>query len=108
MNNIKFILAASGLLLASQASGQQKSAYQLAQEAGFRLHPTLAIGSPAPDFNLPGTDGKKHTLAEVRKSPILGVLFTCDHCPTAQMYEDRIMKLVTEYRAKGVIYKHFS
>ena len=86
------------------ARGQEKSAYQIAQEAGWKLHPTLTIGSAAPDFNLEGTDGKKHSLAEFRKSPLLAVIFTCDHCPTAQMYEDRIRKLVTDYRAKGVAF----
>ena len=65
-------------------------------------HPTLAIGSPAPDFSLPGIDGKTHTLAEYSASPILAIVFTCNHCPTAQLYEGRIKKLVEDYRAKGV------
>ena len=65
-------------------------------------HPTLAIGSAAPDFSLPGIDGKTHTLAEYAASPILAIVFTCNHCPTAQLYETRIQKLADDYRSKGV------
>jgi len=64
-------------------------------------HPILAIGSPAPDFSLPGIDGKVHTLSEY-KDPILVVMFICDHCPTSQLYEGRMKKLVADYAAKGV------
>ena len=65
-------------------------------------HPTLAIGSPAPDFSLPGIDGQTHTLKEYAASPILAIVFTCNHCPTAQLYETRIKKLADDYAGKGV------
>jgi peroxiredoxin len=65
-------------------------------------HPTLAVGSPAPAFTLPGIDGKTHTLAEYASSPVLAVVFTCNHCPTAQLYETRIKKLTEDYKTKGV------
>ena len=65
-------------------------------------HPTLAIGSPAPEFNLPGVDGKNYTLSSFRNANILVVIFTCNHCPTAQSYEDRIIKLTSNYAAKNV------
>ncbi len=65
-------------------------------------HPSLPIGSPAPDFDLPGVDGKRHTLAEYSKARVLAIIFTCDHCPTAQAYEDRIMDLARDYQSKGV------
>ncbi|MCL5742966.1 MAG: redoxin family protein [Acidobacteria bacterium] len=64
--------------------------------------PTLAIGSPAPAFSLPGIDGKTHKLSDYSSSPILVIVFTCDHCPTAQLYEGRIKKLAQDYRSKGV------
>ena len=64
--------------------------------------PTLPLGSPAPDFNLPGVDGRNYQLSDFAQSPILMVLFTCNHCPTAQYYEERIKKLVTDYAPKGV------
>jgi thiol-disulfide isomerase/thioredoxin len=65
-------------------------------------HPTLALGSPAPDFSLPGIDGKTHTLSEYSGSKVLVIVFTCNHCPTAQLYEPRIKKLADDYRGKDV------
>src|SRR5579884_718681 len=65
-------------------------------------HPTLALGSPAPDFALPGTDGKIHKLSDYSGSKILVIVFTCNHCPTAQLYETRIKKLAADYQPKGV------
>lgn len=65
-------------------------------------HPTLAIGSPAPDFSLPGIDGQTHKLSEYSSAPVLAIVFTCNHCPTAQLYESRIKKLADDYRGRGV------
>src|SRR4051812_14738835 len=64
--------------------------------------PTLPIGAAAPDFSLPGVDGKTYSLKDFAGSPVLVVLFTCNHCPTAQYYEDRIKSIVNDYRDKGV------
>jgi peroxiredoxin len=69
---------------------------------GQTPHPILAVGSPAPDFSLPGVDGKIHRLADYAASPVLVVVFTCNHCPIAQMYEERIQQLETDYGARGV------
>jgi peroxiredoxin len=63
---------------------------------------TLAIGSKAPDFSLPATDGKNYSLSDFNESKILAIIFTCNHCPTAQAYEERIKQLVTDYGSKGV------
>ncbi|MCY2986669.1 MAG: redoxin domain-containing protein [Planctomycetota bacterium] len=63
---------------------------------------TLEIGSPAPDFRLPGVDGKTYSLADFRDAQILVIVFTCNHCPTAQAYEERIKRLADEYRDKQV------
>jgi peroxiredoxin len=65
-------------------------------------HPILPLGSPAPDFSLPGVDGKTHNLADYASNPILVVVFTCNHCPIAQMYEQRIQQLEADYRDRGV------
>ena len=65
-------------------------------------HPTLAIGSAAPNFSLPGIDGKTHTLAEYKTAKVLVIVFTCNHCPTAQLYESRLKKLVDDYKGKSV------
>ena len=66
------------------------------------VHPILALGSPAPDFALPGVDGQTHKLSDYASSPILVVVFTCNHCPIAQMYEQRIQQLANDYKNKGV------
>jgi len=64
--------------------------------------PTLAIGSSAPDFDLPGVDGKRYTLASFAKAKVLVIVFTANHCPTAQAYEGRIEKLHADFADRGV------
>src|SRR6202012_5889511 len=65
-------------------------------------HPTLSIGAAAPDFSLTGVDGKTYSLASFKKAKVLVIIFTCNHCPTAQAYEDRIIQLTKDYKDKGV------
>jgi thiol-disulfide isomerase/thioredoxin len=62
----------------------------------------LAIGAQAPPFSLAGVDGKIYTLDDFRDYKVLAIVFTCNHCPTAQAYEDRIKQLSADYKAKGV------
>jgi len=69
------------------------------------VHPepvTLAIGSKAPDFRLQGVDGKIYSLGDYSAAKVLVVIFSCNHCPTAQAYEGRIIDLAREYKNKGV------
>ena len=70
----------------------------LAQQA----HPILPLGSPAPDFTLPGVDGEEHKLSDYAGSPVLVIVFTCNHCPIASIYEGRIQKLADDYQPRGV------
>lgn len=63
---------------------------------------TLSLGSSAPDFNLPGVDGRNYSLKDFARAKILVIIFTCNHCPTAQYYEERLKKLVGDYSDKGV------
>lgn len=63
----------------------------------------LKIGSPAPEFNLPGIDGKKYSLSSFSNKQALIVIFSCNHCPYVQAYEERIMQIQVDYRSKGVI-----
>jgi peroxiredoxin len=62
----------------------------------------LPIGAACPKFALPGVDDKTHTLGEYADAKLLLVIFTCNHCPTAQAYEPRIMQLEQDYRDRGV------
>jgi thiol-disulfide isomerase/thioredoxin len=65
-------------------------------------HKTLEIGANAPDFNLKSVDGKFYSLASFKKADVLVIVFTCNHCPTAQAYEDRLIKLTSDYAKKNV------
>lgn len=64
--------------------------------------PVLPIGAPLPDFKLPGVDGKTYTPADFAAAKLLMVIFTCNHCPTAQAYEERIKRIQADYQAKGL------
>jgi peroxiredoxin len=65
-------------------------------------HKTLEIGAAAPDFKLEGVDGKFYTLGTFSKAKVLVIIFTCNHCPTAQAYESRIIQLTRDFADKGV------
>lgn len=62
----------------------------------------LEIGAQAPDFSLLGTDGKTYTLKSFADAKVLAIIFSCNHCPTAQAYEDRMKALAADYKSKGV------
>src|SRR5882672_4905800 len=63
---------------------------------------TLPLGALAPDFKLAGVDGKKYSLKDFKKANVVVVVFTCNHCPTAQYYEERLKQVVNDYKRKGV------
>ena len=63
---------------------------------------TLDLGSPAPDFDLPGVDGKNHSLSSFKDKPILVIIFSCNHCPYVKDYENRMVSIQAEYASKGV------
>jgi peroxiredoxin len=65
-------------------------------------HPILPIGSPAPDFALPGIDGRTHRLGDYASAKVLAVVFESNHCPMSILYEERIRKIHEDYRGKGV------
>jgi thiol-disulfide isomerase/thioredoxin len=90
-----FVLAALGLPaflgLAGPAGAEETPA-----------HPALAIGSKAPDFDLPGVDGRRYSLRDFADARVLVVVFSTNHCPTAQAYESRVQGLHDDYVKKGV------
>jgi len=63
---------------------------------------TLQIGDQAPHFQLPGVDGHNGSLEEFAGRPLLVVIFSCNHCPYVQAYEDRMISIQRDYRAHGV------
>lgn len=63
----------------------------------------LAIGDRAPEWNnLAGVDDKQHSLGEHANAKAVVVVFTCNHCPVAVAYEDRLVAIASDYAAKGV------
>lgn len=63
---------------------------------------TLSPGSPAPNFELPGADGEMHGLDDYADAKVVAVVFTANHCPTAQAYEQRLIDYQRDYADKGV------
>jgi len=70
--------------------------------ADEKTPPVLAIGSPVPDFELPGIDGKKHKLADYADAKVLCLIFTCNHCPDAIAAGPRMEEIHQQYKDKGV------
>jgi peroxiredoxin len=62
----------------------------------------LKLGDPAPDFKLPGIDGKTYTLADFKSAPLLMVVFLSNHCPYSHAAETRLLPMVREFKAKGL------
>ena len=98
--------AVGALALALLAGGERSATSPAAppMQTDADQPPVLAIGAQAPDFRLPGTDGKTYTLASFKNSKVLVVIFTAVHCPTAEVYEHRIKQLVDDYKNKGVAF----
>jgi peroxiredoxin len=64
---------------------------------------TLKIGERAPLFHaLPGTDGRRYSLDTFKEAKVLVVVFSCNHCPYVQAYEDRVMAFHREFGSKSV------
>ena len=65
---------------------------------------TLQIGDSAPDFQLPGTDGKTYQLSDFSQSPVLVVFFTCNHCPYVIGSDDATSKTADKFSSQGVTF----
>ncbi len=62
----------------------------------------LQLGDPAPDFSLAGVDGRTYGLDSFADKPVLVVVFSCNHCPYVQAYEDRLVAIQRDYEALGL------
>jgi peroxiredoxin len=63
----------------------------------------LKIGDAGPNFaGIVGTDDKQHALADYKAAKLVVLAFTCNHCPVAVAYEDRLVALQKDYKDKGV------
>src|SRR5208283_2770013 len=77
------VLALASLALNVALAQQGRGGGRAAEAPAY---PTLAIGAQAPDFKLPAVDGKTYSLKDFDSSKLLVVVFTCNHCPVAQLY----------------------
>ncbi len=62
------------------------------------MNEVLHIGAPAQDFELPGVDGKIYKLDSFADKKLLSIIFSCNHCPYVQAYEERIIALQEEFK----------
>ena len=62
----------------------------------------LRSGDEAIAFELPGVDNRRHALADYREKEAVAVIFTCNHCPYARAWEDRIVQIQADYANRGV------
>jgi peroxiredoxin len=62
----------------------------------------MTVGDEAPDFRLPDTEGDTHSLTEGNGWPATVVVFTCNHCPYALAWHDRILDAAWDYAPRGV------
>ncbi|HKR03842.1 MAG TPA: thioredoxin family protein [Bacteroidia bacterium] len=63
--------------------------------------PGYSVGDKAADFKLKNVDGKMVSLADYKEAKGFIVIFTCNHCPFAQAYEQRIIDLHNKYASQG-------
>jgi peroxiredoxin len=63
---------------------------------------SIALGQMAPDFELPGTDGERRKLSSEKGAAATVVYWTCNHCPYALAWHDRMLDLARDYADRGV------
>jgi peroxiredoxin len=63
---------------------------------------TLALGSQAIRFRLPGVDGREHSLEDYAAAPALALIWSCNHCPYVRAWEGRMVEIQRDYGARGV------
>lgn len=94
----------SSVALAIAAGGLLIAAFDVARVVAApkpKFNKVVSIGDPAPEWaDLPGIDGKRHSLADYREAQAVVVVFTCNHCPVAKMYEDRLLEFSRKYKNK--------
>ena len=83
---ISTVVVASGIAIDTAFAGKAK------------FNNVLAIGDKAPEWeNLPGVDGQAHSLKDYDQAKAVVVVFTCNHCPVAKMYEERLIEFARKY-----------
>jgi peroxiredoxin len=76
--------------------------YRTSKERINMLLSTIDLGAQAPDFDLPGVDGKAYSLRSFSDKQVLVVIFSCNHCPYVKAYEERMVSIQRDYAGRGV------
>src|ERR1700730_11147593 len=99
MRSFLLILLFCGVLVAQEAPkrGMKAAAEGLPADAH-----DLKIGEAAPDFSLPGIDGKTYTLAAFKDANLLMVVFLSNHCPYSHAAETRLLPFAAEMKPRGL------
>jgi peroxiredoxin len=63
--------------------------------------PAAELGAPCPPFRLPAVDGKTYAREDFAASPVLVVMFICNHCPYVKAVEDRLIDLARTHGPRG-------
>jgi peroxiredoxin len=63
---------------------------------------SVALGTEAPQFDLPGVDGQNHSLDSYADTEVLVLVQSCNHCPYVQAWEDRLSAIARDYAGRGV------
>lgn len=93
MNRVLLAMVTTGVAVACLALGS----CAIAEQGGVK------VGDKAPDWkNIIGVDDKQHSLSDYAKAKFIVLVFTCNHCPVAQAYEERLVALQKDYQGKGV------
>jgi peroxiredoxin len=93
-----FLTVSSAIAVLPAAESTPSLLDERGNPAGFR---TLDIGDTAPDFALPGIDGKTHRLSDFAGPDVLMILFTSNHCPTSHGMEQRLLSLRNAYHTRS-------
>ncbi len=110
---MKIVFLFSALLIMFSSCKEAEKKQPLAQVTSevFEANPvkiekreveTLEIGSDGPDFNLPNLKGEFISLKDFEEAEVVVLIFTCNHCPTSQAYETRMIEFTKQYKDKGV------
>ncbi|MFN0052939.1 MAG: thioredoxin family protein [Planctomycetales bacterium] len=81
----------------------ETDSFGLAAATKAKFNQVLDLGEGAPEWSdLPGTDGMRHSLTDFQDSKVVVLVFTCNHCPMAKLYEQRLLKFAKDYTEKQV------
>jgi peroxiredoxin len=96
-NSLNAIAAVVGEIMLLVASSADATA--------AKFNHKVDVGQPAPKFvGLVGVDGKSHSLDDYKSAKVVVIAFTCNHCPVAQMYEDRFIRFANAQKRRGVVF----